>query len=118
MFKLSGERAAERVNKELKGVGVQIRELQKEAFACRGGHSPIDVEPLEDGSDPADRLNAACRQPPPAYGQQAKAAFVLAKHPHRAGVLGGNDTLQLLLAARLKLSDGVRVFLCGSAAAP
>jgi ketosteroid isomerase-like protein len=32
-----GERLAEGVKKELEGVCVQIRELQKEAFACRWG---------------------------------------------------------------------------------
>ena len=109
---------AEGVKKELKGVCVQIRKLQKETFASRWGHSPIDVEPLEDVLDQANRVDAAGCQPSSAYGQQANAALVLAKHPHRAGVLGWNEIVQLLLTGRLKLLDGLRVFLCDWAAAP
>ena len=105
-----GECLAEGVKKELKGICVQIRELQKETFASCGSHSPIDVEPLEDVLDQANRLDAACGQPSSAYGQQANAALVLAKHPHRAGVLGWNEILQLLLTGRLKLRYSVRVF--------
>lgn len=113
-----GERLAEGIKQELGSVCVQIRELQEAAYACRGGHSPIDVEPREDVLDRANRLDAACGQPSAAYGQQANTAFVLATYPQRAGVLGWHNTVQLLLTGRLKRSDGVRVFWCGSAAAP
>ena len=43
-----GERVTEGIQTELKGVGVQRRELQQEAFARRGGHRPIDVAPHAD----------------------------------------------------------------------
>jgi hypothetical protein len=112
------KRVGEGLHTDLAGVGIQLRQLQKEARACGRSHSPIPVEPLEDMRDGAHGLDAAGGEAPSTHGQQAKAPFVLAEPAPRTGVLGRDDVLQPLATGRLKLGDRVRVFLCGWVAAP
>jgi hypothetical protein len=52
--------------KDVEGVDMQVRQLRKEALARDRGHGPVNVEPLEDGLEQADRLDAAGREPPSA----------------------------------------------------
>jgi hypothetical protein len=63
-------------------------------------------------------LHAAGCEPPSAYGEQTKATFILAEHPHRTGVRERDGVLQPFSTGRLELADGLRVFLCDWAAAP
>jgi hypothetical protein len=54
---------SERIDKDLEGIGIQIGQLQKEAFAGGRGYRPIDVEPLEGMLDEAYRLDATRGEP-------------------------------------------------------
>jgi hypothetical protein len=63
-------------------------------------------------------LDAACAEVPAAHGQQAQPAFILTEHAHRAVMCWRDDALELLQTARLKLADGLRVFLCDWAVPP
>ena len=112
-----GKCVGERIDEELQGVGIQIRELQEEARPRRGRHGAIDVEPLEAVVDRANGLHPASGEAPPADRQQAEPAFVLAEHAHRPGVVRRNDACQPLLTRRLTFLDGVWVFLGDWAAA-
>lgn len=94
------------IDEELEHVGIQVRQFQKEALAGRGLYGAIDVEPFEDVLDHADRLHPTSGEAPPADGQQTAAAFVLAEHAHRTGIVRRNDALQPLLTGRLKFLDG------------
>jgi hypothetical protein len=107
----------ERINDELEGVSIQIRECQEEARPRRGRHGAIDVEPFEDMWDRANGLHPTTGEPPPADRQQAEAAVGLAEHAHRTGVVRRNDAFQPLLTGRLKVLAGVGVFWCDGAAA-
>ena len=113
-----GARVGERIDEDLEGIGVQIRELQEEALARGRGHRPIDIKPLEGVRDQAHWLDATGCEPPPAHSQQAKATFVLTEHPDWAGVIGRDALLQPLATRLLDLSQRLRVFLCDWAAPP
>jgi hypothetical protein len=106
----------ERIDEELEGVGIQLRELQEEARPRRGLHGAIDVEPREDVLDRATGLHPTRGEAPPADRQQAEPAVVLTEHAHRPGVVRRNDACQPLLTSRLKFLNGVWVFLCDWAA--
>jgi hypothetical protein len=112
-----GKSPGEGIHPELEGAGIQRGPLQKEAFPCDRRHGPIDVERLKDVLDRAHRLAAAGREPPSPDRQQAKAAFVLPEHAHRAGILRRDDALPLRSAGRLKCTNGVQVFWCDWAGA-
>jgi hypothetical protein len=111
------EGLGEGVDEELEHVRVEIRQFQEEALARRRLHGAVDVEPFEDMLHCANRLHATRGKAPPADGQEAETAFVLAKDPDRAGVRGGNRPLELFLTGGLEGWDGLRLFLCGSGAA-
>jgi hypothetical protein len=111
------KRLSEGIHKELESGGLQRGQLQQEAFTGARRHGPIDVERLKNVLDHANRLDTAGREPLSPDRQQAKVAFVLAEHAHRAGILRSDDALQLLPTGRLKFTDCVRVFLCDWAAA-
>ncbi len=106
------------VHKDLEGVGIQIRQFQKEALARSRGYSAVDVEPLAGVLDQPYWLDATGREPAAAYGQQAKATFVLTEYPDRAGVVRRDDLLQLLPTRSLKSRNGLGVFLCDWAGRP
>jgi hypothetical protein len=57
------------------------------------------------------------REAPAADGEEAKAAFVLAKDADGPGVRRGDRPLELFLAGGLEGGDGLRLFLCDWAAA-
>jgi hypothetical protein len=63
-------------------------------------------------------LNAAGGQPPSAPGEEAKAAFIWAKHADGSGVGGGDGSLQLFLTSALEGRNRLRIFLCDSAGPP
>jgi hypothetical protein len=113
-----GECLGEGIHKELKALGIQIRQFEKKALTCGGGDRAVDIEPFKDMVDWPHGLDTPDGHPPSAHRQQAKAAFVLTEHPHREAVLWRDDALEPLLAGRLELLPRVRVFLCGWAAAP
>ena len=104
------EGLCEGIDEELKHLGVQIGQLQEEPVTRGGLHRAIDIEPLEDMLDCPNRLHATRGEAPPADGQEAEAAFVLAKDPDGAGVRGGNRPLELFLTGGLEGWDGLRLF--------
>jgi hypothetical protein len=93
MLKLSEKASAKVSTEALETLGVEVGQFEEEALARRGGHGAIDGEPLEDMLDRADGLHAAGGEAPSTHRQQAQAAFVLAEHAHRAGILRRADTL-------------------------
>lgn len=111
------EGLGEGVDEELEHVRIEIRQFQEEALARRGFHGAIDVEPFEDMLHRANRLHTTRGKAPPADGQEAETAFILAKDPDGAGVRGGNGLLELGLTGGLERWDGLRLFLCGWGAA-
>jgi hypothetical protein len=60
----------------------------------------------------AHRLHATRGETPPADGQEAETARVLAKDPNRAGVRWGDRPLEVGLTGGLEGGDGLRLFLC------
>jgi hypothetical protein len=112
-----GKCVGERIDEDLEGVGIQVRELQEETRPRRGLHGAIDVEPFEDVLDCADGLHPTSGKAPAADRQQAEAALILTEHAHRPGVVRRNDAFQPLLTRRLKCLEGVRVFGCDWAVA-
>jgi len=103
------------LEEELEHVGVQIRQLEEEVLACGRLDGAIDIEPLEAVLDRPNRLYPAGGEPPPADGQEAEAAFVLAEDADGARIGGRNCLPQVARTTCLKGWDGIRVFLCGSA---
>ncbi len=106
-------RLCEGVDKDLEIIGIQVGQFQKEVFATCGCHGTIDVEPLKDVLDGADRLHATCRQPTATDSQQAKAALILTEDPHGSRIRGRNGRLQMGVALGLKGREPIRVFVCG-----
>jgi hypothetical protein len=113
-----GIRLGKRVEKELEHLGIEVREFEKETLAGGRRYRTIDIEPLEDVLNRPHGLDAACSEAPAADREQAQTTFVLAEHAHRAVMYWREDTLELLQTARLKLADGLRVFLCDWAVPP
>jgi hypothetical protein len=111
------ESLGEGIHEELEALGIQIRQFQEEPLTRRGFHGPIDIEPLKHVLYHADGLHAIGGEAPPADGEEAEAALVLAEHPDRTGVRGGNRLLEMFLTGGLEGWDGLRLFLCGSGAA-
>jgi hypothetical protein len=107
----------EGVDEELEHLGVQVRPLQEEPVTRGGLHGAIDVEPLEKVLDGAYRLYTLGREAPPADGQEAEAAFVLAEDPDGTSIRGWDDLLEAFSTGSLKGGDGLRVFWCDSGAA-
>ena len=111
------ESLGEGLHEELEALGMQIRQFQEKPLTSRGFHGPIDLEPLKHVRHHADGLHAIGGEAAPADGAEAEAAFVLAEHPDRTGVRGGNRLLEMFLTGGLEGWDGLRLFLCGSGAA-
>jgi hypothetical protein len=111
-----GEGLREGVDEELEHRGVQIGQFQKEAVARGRLHGAIDVEPLEDMLNGANRLHPTRGEAPAADGAEAEAAFVLAEHAYWAGLRRGDDLLEACPTSRLEGRNGLRVFLCDSGA--
>jgi hypothetical protein len=100
------------VDEELKGVGIQIRQLQEQPLARGRGDGAVDVEPFKGLLDRPHGLNPAGRQPSAAHGESPHTPFILAEHTHRSGLLRWHGTLQRLLTGRLQRGNGFRVFWC------
>jgi hypothetical protein len=111
------EGLGEGIHEHLEALGVQIRQFQEEPLTSRGFHGPIDIEPLKHVLHHADGLHARGGEAPPADAESAEAAFVVAEHPDRTGVRGGNRRLALCMTGGLAGWDGLRLFLCGAGAA-
>jgi hypothetical protein len=107
-----GEGLREGVDEELEHLGVQIGQLQKEPVTRGGLHSAIDVEPLKDMLDGANRLHAPGGEAPPSDGQEAEAAFVLAEDPDWTGIRGWDDLLEACSTGSLERWNGLRIFVC------
>ena len=67
--------------------------------------------------DRSHGLHATRGEAPPPDGQEAEAAFILAKDPDRAGVRSGNRPLEVFQTAGLEYWDSLRLFLCDWGAA-
>jgi hypothetical protein len=72
------------IEKDLKIDGIQLRELQKKALAGRGFDRAIYRDVLETLLHCSNGFYTAQRDASALYGQQAKAAFILAKYSDRA----------------------------------
>jgi hypothetical protein len=89
---------------------VQIRPCRGEPLAWGGRHRAVPREPREDVRPRPDGWYAA-RGEAAAERQEAEAAFVLAKHPDRTGMVGRHGLLEAALTARLEGRDRLRGFL-------
>jgi hypothetical protein len=107
----------QRLEKDLEHLGIEIGEFEKAALARDRRDRAVDREPLEDVLNRSDGLDSASDEAA-AHSQQAQPTFVLAEHAYRLGMRWRDDALELLLTGRLKLCDGLRVFLCDWAVAP
>jgi hypothetical protein len=107
------ERLCEEIDEALQIRRVQIRQFQEEPLACGGLDCTVHIAPLEDVLHRPDRGYAARGEAPAADRPEAEAAFVLAKHPDRAGLVGRNGLLEAGLTARLEGLDRLRGLLCG-----
>lgn len=96
------ERLREGIDEELAHLGVQIGQLQEEAFPHRRLDGPIDIEPLEDMLHAPDGRHAARREASSPDHEEAEATFVLAKHPDGTRVRGGNSSLAGFVTAGLE----------------
>jgi hypothetical protein len=105
-----GEGLCEGVDEELEHRGIQIGQLQKEPVTRGGLDGAIDVEPLKDMLDGANRLHSTGGEAPPSDGQEAEAAFVLAEDPDWTRVLGWDDLLEAFSTGSLERWNGLRVF--------
>lgn len=104
----------EGIDEELEHLGVQRWQLQEEPFPRRRLHRARDIAPLEDMLNRPHRLHPARGEAPAADGQEAKAAFILAEHAHRAGVRGRDDLLEACPTSRLERGKRLGVFVCDS----
>jgi len=112
-----GEGLREGIDEELEHLGVQIGQLQKEPVTRGGLYRAIDVEPLEDMLDGSNRLHATGGEAPPADGQEAEAAFVLAEDPYWTSIGRWDDLLEACSTGSLERWNGLRIFLCDWGAA-
>ena len=106
------EDLGEGIQEELEALRVERRQLQEEPVARGRLHGAIDIQPLEDMLHRANRLHAARGEAPPADGQEAATAFVLAKDPDGSGVRRGDRPLEVFLTGGLECWDGLRLFWC------
>ncbi len=107
-----GEDLREGVDEELAHLGVQIWPRQKEPLTRGGLHSAIDVAPLEDMLDCSKRLYTTGREAPPADGEEAEAAFVLAEDSYWTSIRGWDNLLEAVPAGSLEGWNGLRIFWC------
>jgi hypothetical protein len=111
------EGLGEGIQEDLEALGIEIRQLQEEPLARGRLYGAIDIPPLEDMLHRAHRLHATRGEAPPADGQSAETAFVLAKDPDGSGVRRGDGPLELFLTGGLECRDGLRLFWCDWGAA-
>jgi hypothetical protein len=105
----------EGIDEELEAFSVQRGQVQEEPVAGRRLHRAIDLAPFEDLVHAPDGLHAAGREAPAAHGQQAEAAVILAQHPDRAGIRGGDHPLEVVTASSLEGWNRLRICLCARA---
>src|SRR5919108_1493035 len=107
-----GEGVREGIDEELEHLRVQIRPLEAEPVPRRWLHGAIDIAPREDMLDRSNGLHPTRGEAPAADGEEAEAAFVLAKHADRTGIRGRDDFLQAFPTRRLEHWNRLRVFWC------
>jgi hypothetical protein len=112
------EALGEGSQEELEALRVEIRQLQEEPVARGRLHGAIDRQPLEDLLHRANRRHAARGEAPPADGQAAATAVVLAKDPDGSGVRRGDRPLEAFLTGGLECRDGLRLLWCDWGAGP
>ena len=105
------------MQEDLDALCIARGQLQEEALARRRLYGTIDRQPREHRRPRARWLHATRGEAPPADGQEAAAAVVLAKDPDGAGVRRGDRPLQVRLAGALERWDGLRLFSCDWGAA-
>jgi hypothetical protein len=111
------EGLGEGVQEDLEALCVEIRQLQEEPVARRRLHGAVNIPPLENMLDRANRLHAARGEASTADGQEAEAAFVLTKDPDGLGVCRRDGLLKLGLTGTLEGRNRFRLFLCDWGAA-
>jgi hypothetical protein len=105
------------LDEELTHLRVQ-RGPRQQAPVTRGGlHGAIDIAPREDMLDGSNWLRATGGEAPPTDGQEADAAFIVAKAPDGAGVRRGDRPLEVFLTGGLEGWDGLRLLWCDGGAA-
>jgi len=104
----------EGIDEELEHRGVQIRPLEEEPVARGGRYGARHREPRKDMLDASHRLYSTRGEAPAPDGQEAKAAFILAEHAHRAGIRRRDDRLQACPTRRLERGNRLRLFVCDS----
>ena len=95
----------------------QIGQVPKKALARGRRHRAINLKPCEDVVDGPHGRDTTGRDSTAAPRQHADTAFVLAKHPDRAAVVGRDDALQAGPIRGLERRDAIRLFWCGWGAA-
>ena len=111
------EGLGEGIDEDLEALGIPRRPFQEKPLTGRRLHSAIAVEPVKDMRHHAHGLHTIGGEAPAADGEEAQAAFVLAKDPDGSGVRWGDRPLELFLAGGLEGWDGLRLFLCDWAVA-
>jgi hypothetical protein len=111
------EGLGEGVQEDLEALCVEIRQLQEEPVARRRLHGAVNIPPLENMLDRANRLHAARGEASTADGQETEAAFVLTKDPDGLGVCRRDGLLKLGLTGTLEGRNRFRLFLCDWGAA-
>lgn len=99
----------EKMHEHPEAVGIQMRPFQEEPRADCGFHSTIDTDPRENVPYHSDGLHAKGCEAPPADGESAAAAFVLAAHPDRTSVRNGNRPLAMCMAGVLGHGHDLRL---------
>jgi hypothetical protein len=108
----------EGLHKDLAGLRMPRRSFEQAALPRSRGHRALDIEPFEDVLDRSHGLDPTGREAPSTPGESPHAAFIWTTHPHRAGMLGRDDTRQPRLTGGLQRLEGVRVFWGDWAAGP
>ena len=101
------------VKEELKALGIEQRQLEKEARAGQRFHDPVEVETLEAVGRGQERVHPAGGDPAAHEGEQATARFVLGPEPPlRVAVLlsTGYACLDVRAESCLKGDDVLKLF--------
>jgi hypothetical protein len=107
------ERWGEEIDEDLGIRRVQRRQFQEEPIACGGLDGTVPIQPRADVLHRPDGWDTARGEAPAADRQEADAAFVLANHPDRTGMIGRKGLREAGLTARLEGRDRLRGLLCG-----
>ncbi len=97
---------------------VEVRQLKKEGLAGAGCHGAVDVEPVKDLVDRANRLHTPRGQAATPHRQQPTPAFILTKPFDGERVVGWNRRSHLVGTRGLERGNGIKIFVCDSDVEP